>query len=361
MRGLQSLANLNATQILLKFLANPNVASKEAIIRRYDHEVQGGMVVKPLTGIHNHGPSDAAVLKPNVKENGRKRQGIVLSNGINPFYGEFDPFAMAVSAVDEAIRNAVAVGGDPDRLALLDNFCWGNPNLPDRLGGLVRAAKGCYEAARAFDVPFISGKDSLNNEYIGGDGQRTPIPGTLLISAIAIIPDIEQAVTMDAKNAGDFIYIVGETHNELGGSLLATYYNLMASTPPTLPPHALATARALYQAISHGLVRACHDLSEGGLAVAAAEMALAGGLGLSLDLACIPIANEVDQPLITLFSESNGRWLVEVLPENALAFEETMKACVVARCGEVTAEPCLKVGPIGVEVGQLDAAWRGKK
>jgi len=377
------LDHINPTAALLTLLADPNVASKEAIIRTYDHEVQGGTVVKPLTGIDNHGPSDAAVIKPVIWQSPLTRasspngspltpaplpmgeggggegnmKGIAISNGINPWYGLLDPYLMAVSVVDEAIRNAVAVGADPDQLALLDNFCWGNPNLPDRLGGLVRAAQGCYDAARAFDVPFISGKDSLNNEYVGQDGQRTPIPGTLLISAMAIVPDVRQAVTMDVKQAGNFIYIVGETGNHLGGSLLARHYDLAADLPPTLPHQALATARALHQAIQQGLVRACHDLSEGGLAVAAAEMALAGGLGMEIDLAYIPAVT--NHAMMTMFSESNGRWLVEVTSDNAITFETTMHGCVVARCGEVTAEAILKIDSIEVTVRELMSAWRG--
>ncbi len=354
--GLGGAGSIDATTALLTLLADPNVASKEAIIRTYDHEVQGGTVIKPLTGWQNHGPSDAAVIKPLGTHTA---QGVAISNGINPAYGLLDPYVMALSAVDEAVRNAVAVGGDPDHLALLDNFCWGNPNLPDRLGGLVRAAKGCYDAARAFDAPFISGKDSLNNEYVAEDGQRTPIPGTLLISAIAVVPDIQRVVTMDVKSAGNLIYLIGHTRRELGGALLSHHYDLAETTPPGLPEAPLTTARALHQAIHDGLVRACHDLSEGGLAVAAAEMALAGGLGLSLDLDAIPTAAGVDDPLITLFSESNGRWLVEIPPEKAAAFERTMMDAPVARCGEVTAEPWLKVGPLAVEISQLNVAWRG--
>jgi phosphoribosylformylglycinamidine synthase len=355
----QKVAGLEAidpTAALLALLADPNVASKEAIIRTYDHEVQGGTVVKPLVGIDNQGPSDAAVLKPGQSKGW---QGIAISNGINPRYGLIDPYAMALSAVDEAVRNAVAVGGDPDRLALLDNFCWGNPNLPDRLGGLVRAAKGCHDAARAFDAPFISGKDSLNNEYIDGSGQRLPIPGTLLISAVAIVPDIRYVVTMDAKAAGNLIYLIGETRAELGGSLLAEHYHLEGGAVPMLPPQALPTARALHWAMSQGRIRACHDLSEGGLAVVAAEMALAGGLGLDLDIAAIPGAPELDHPLLALFSESNGRWLVEVSPEDAAVFEEIMSGCRLARCGQVTAAPRLTLGPIELELGQIEAAWRG--
>jgi phosphoribosylformylglycinamidine synthase len=353
------LRGIDPNEALLALLAAPNVASKEAVIRTYDHEVQGGTVIKPLTGWDNHGPSDAAVLKPLGTKTAR---GVAISNGINPAYGRLDPYAMAVSAVDEAVRNAVAVGADPDRLALLDNFCWGNPNLPDRLGGLVRAAKGCYDAARAFDAPFISGKDSLNNEYVDASGQRTPIPGTLLVSAIAIVPEIQRVVTMDAKYAGSLLYLVGETGDELGGSLLAVHYDLPdCSPPPALPRQPLTTARALHQAIRRGLVQACHDLSEGGLAVAAAEMALAGGLGMILDLERVPLRPGLKSPhpALLLFSESNGRWLVEVLAKDATSFEEVMADCPAARCGVVTQEAVLRAGPLEVEVERLDRAWRG--
>ncbi len=313
-------------------------------------------MVKPLTGVKNHGPSDAAVIKPLETST---LKGIAVSNGINPALGELDPYRMALSVMDEAIRNAVAVGADPDQLAVLDNFCWGNPNLPDRLGSLVRAAQGCYDAARLFDVPFISGKDSLNNEYVGRDGQRTPIPGTLLISAIALVPDIRQAVTMDLKAAGNRLYLVGETGDELGGSLLAARFDIPASIVPGLAESALPTARALHRAITAGVVRACHDLSEGGLAVAAAEMALAGGLGLTIDPEAVPVTADIDHPLLTLFSESNSRWLVEVAPAQIDAFETALAGCVIAPIGRVTAEPVLKIGETEIAVAALEHAWRG--
>jgi phosphoribosylformylglycinamidine synthase len=347
---------IDMKEALLILLADPNVASKESIIRTYDHEVRGGTVVKPLTGVKNHGPGDASVIKPLGT---KTLKGIAVSNGINPALGELDPYRMALSVMDEAVRNAVAVGADPDQLAVLDNFCWGNPNLPDRLGSLVRAAQGCYDAARLFDVPFISGKDSLNNEYVGRDGRRTPIPGTLLISAIAIVPDIRQAVTMDLKAAGNRLYIVGETGDELGGALLTAYYNVPVSTVPGLAENALFTARSLHRAIRRGAVRACHDLSEGGLAVAAAEMALAGGLGLTLDLAAVPVTADLDHPLLTLFSESNTRWLVEVAPAQIDAFETALAGCVFASIGRVTAEPVLKIGAVEIPVEALEHAWRG--
>ena len=216
------------TQALLAMLAHPNVATTEEIVRTYDHEVRGGTIVRPFTGPQLDGPSDAAVLKPLGAW--RHKQAVAISAGINPLLGKRDPYAMAVSAVDEAVRNAVAVGADPDRIAILDNFCWGNPTLPDRLGSLVRTCQGCYDAAVAYGAPFISGKDSLNNEYNG-----TPIPGTLLISAIAIVPDMEACLTADLKRAGNKLYVLGETKPELGGSLLHELLGLPGGDPPTMP------------------------------------------------------------------------------------------------------------------------------
>src|SRR5205807_5743327 len=148
---------------LLALLAHPTIASKEEVLRRYDHEVQGATALKPLVGRAGNGPGDAAVLQPLLDED--STAGIVIFNGVNPLYGSIDPYHMAMNAVDEALRNLVAVGGDIEKAAILDNFCWGNPTDPLQLGMLVRAVKGCYDAALGFGTPFISGKDSLNNEY----------------------------------------------------------------------------------------------------------------------------------------------------------------------------------------------------
>ncbi|MEP7290547.1 MAG: AIR synthase related protein, partial [Chloroflexota bacterium] len=204
-------------EMLLKLLAHPDIRSKEAVIRRYDHEVQGGTAIKPLVGVHEAGHGDAAVLVPLDTQRSGEGRAVALSAGIAPRYGELDPYAMAWAAVDEAFRNLVAVGADPDQVALLDNFCWGSPYLPDRLGGLVRCAQGCYDAAIAYNAPFISGKDSLNNEYTDVDGTRHAIPGTLLISAVGIVPNVGKTVTSDLKQAGNHLYLVGETHDEFGG------------------------------------------------------------------------------------------------------------------------------------------------
>jgi phosphoribosylformylglycinamidine synthase II len=327
-------APADLTPILLQMLADPDVASKEPVIRRYDHEVQAATVVKPLVGVQADGPSDAAVLRP-LATGGYK--GLALGCGINPYYGQIDPYAMAWAVVDEAVRNVVAVGADPDHIALLDNFCWGSPSIPDRLGGLVRAAQGCHDAALAYGTPFVSGKDSLNNEYVDPQGVKRAIPPTLLISSLGVVPDVRQAVTMDLKAAGSIIYIVGETRAELGGSLYHRLHGGMGLSVPTPVPDAVETMRALHKAIRAGLARACHDLSEGGLAVAAAEMALAGRLGLEVDLANLPRTADVKTDDVALFSESSARFLVEVAPEDAAAFQKALAGRPVVQLGHVTA------------------------
>ncbi|HLY09693.1 MAG TPA: AIR synthase-related protein, partial [Planctomycetota bacterium] len=322
---------------LKKILASGNVCSKEWIIRQYDHEVQGGSVVKPLTGVANDGPSDAAVVRPVLSH----YKGIAIANGMNPRYGDYSAYDMAANAIDEAIRNVVAVGGDPERTAILDNFAWGSPENPENLGALVLAARACQDVAVAYGTPFISGKDSLNNEFRVGD-KKIVIPHSLLISAISIVEDVRRCVTMDAKQAGNLIYLVGITRHELGGSHYALVNGQAGGGVPRVDVAAgRQVFRAVSSAIREGLLRSCHDLSEGGLAVAAAEMAFAGGLGLRLDVA--NTAPEDLPPVVALFSESASRFLVEVTPANRKAFEAVMDRGPVfaAEIGKVVADPTL--------------------
>ncbi|MBN1639815.1 MAG: phosphoribosylformylglycinamidine synthase subunit PurL [Anaerolineae bacterium] len=357
----------DAQTALMRLLGMPNIASKEAVIRRYDHEVQGGTIVKPLTGAHNDGPSDATVLRPLDPQLARGTtgyRGIALACGINPRYGMIDPYAMAWACVDEAMRNLVAVGADPDGVALLDNFCWGNPNLPDRLGGLVRAAQGCHDAALAYGAPFVSGKDSLNNEYVDPQGVKTPIPPTLLISALGFVPDVRRAVTMDIKAPEDRIYLVGQTCAELGGSALYALSGALGGDAPAPQPGSIQTMRALHCAIRAGLVRACHDCSEGGIGVAAAEMAFAGEVGMTLRLAAAPRAAEVVDDHTVLYSETSGRFLVEVSEANAAAFERAMAGRPCADVGRTGGAALRVIGLTGREIVCADlcvlgAAWQG--
>ncbi len=416
-------------------------------MRRYDHEVQGATVLKPLVGLAGNGPGDAAILQPILSDVGTRfiasasRAGIILSNGINPLYGQFDPYWMAMNAVDEALRNLTAVGGDIEHTAILDNFCWGNPTDPAQLGMLVRAVKGCHDAATGFGVPFISGKDSLNNEY-RANGQRLPVIPTLLISALGVIDDAAQSVDMSLKQPGNLLYLIGQTRNELAGShyleitltesraragasltagasptganftndyqgggkprpypvrrsvlpvalspaIVAGYGRGQAppwlgepeATIPgtTVPRVDVATARntmnAVGKAIRSGLVLSCHDLSEGGLAVAAAEMALAGLLGLSIDIEQIPLETleypDELQATILLFSESASRFLLEVTPQQQEAFEAHMQAHHVhdiACLGNVTEHGRFQVCQgnrllIDLTVDELQTAWKGE-
>ncbi|MSR62690.1 MAG: phosphoribosylformylglycinamidine synthase subunit PurL [Planctomycetes bacterium] len=331
---------------LLALLALPEVASKEWIVRQYDHEVQGNSVVKSLVGVHGDAPSDAAVLQPLASS----RMGVAIACGANPRFGVLDPYAMALAVIDEALRNAVAVGADPARVAILDNFSWGNCDKPDRLGSLVLASQGCYDAAKAFGTPFVSGKDSLNNEYRVGD-ETLSIPPTLLITALGIVPDVARCVSMDAKRAGNRVYVVGATRPELGGSLL---HELEGRRGGRVPRVELARAprlfAALHAAVRAGCVASCHDLSEGGLALAAAEMAFGGELGLALDLAQLPVEGALAGADTTgeadtwrLFAESCSRFLVEVTAERAPEFERLLAGLPCAALGEVRAEPVLSV------------------
>jgi len=318
------------TVYLLKLLSRYDICSKEWVIRQYDHEVQGGSVLKPLVGVCNDGPSDASVVRPLFGS----WRGIVVSNGINFRYGFIDPYWMAASCIDEALRQVIAVGGSLKEVAILDNFCWGNPDKPDRLGGLVRASLGCYDIAKGFGVPFISGKDSLNNEY-KVKNKSMAIPGTLLISALAVIEDVNKTVSMYGKEEGDLIYIVGQTYPELGGShYFALFDSIGNNSPKVFPEKAKATFAALSKAVSLGLVRAMHDCSEGGLGVCAAEMAFSGNLGMDIFLSEVPFRDNAGLRTekvkawrndFILFSESNSRFVVEVKKNKQKEFEQVLK------------------------------------
>jgi phosphoribosylformylglycinamidine synthase II len=345
---------------LKKILGSWNVCSKEWVIRQYDHEVQGGSILKPLSGINNDGPSDAAIVRPLLNSD----MGVIISNGINPKYGDIDPYWMAASAVDEALRQIIAVGGSLKRVALLDNFSWGNPEKPDRLGGLVRAAQGCADTALAYGAPFISGKDSLYNEYETGK-ESICIPPTLLISAMAVMEDVSKTVSMDCKKEGDLIYIVGATCDELGGS---HYYGLHGAVgnkvPRVNPEKGKKLMEALSAATAKGLVKACHDLSEGGIGVAAAETAFAGGLGMTLQLDKVPLGGAVTRNDTILFSESNSRFLVEVAPEDKERFEQALKGVTFAAVGEVNKSDKLDIYGlngkkiVSAPLAELKEAWQ---
>lgn len=352
---------LSPQDSLVKILSSYSVCSKEWVIRQYDHEVQSGSAVKPLVGVSNDGPSDAAVVMPVLGS----FAAVAVGNGINPRYGDLDPYWMAAAAIDEAVRNVVAVGADPSRTAILDNFCWGNVNDPAVLGSLVRAAEACRDVAIAFGTPFISGKDSLNNTYAGKHGERLDIPHTLLVSALGHVADARQCVTMDLKEPGNDMYVVGTTRDEMGGS----HHNLVNGHSGGAVPRvdlqlAPKVFAAVHAAIRGGLVRACHDLSEGGFAVALAEMGFAGGIGADITgLAKLPGAESLSDE-VRLFSESTTRFLIEAKPEHAPELAKRFAGLPLAKIGVTSKEPRLRVAGadgewlLWVKLADLKEAWQ---
>ncbi|MBU5637240.1 phosphoribosylformylglycinamidine synthase subunit PurS [Geomonas sp. Red69] len=350
-------------------LSSLNICSKESVVRRYDHEVQGGSVVKPFTGVDNDGPSDAAVVRPILDS----FEGVVVGHGICPRYSDIDAYDMAANAIDEGLRNYVAVGGSLDLVAGLDNFCWCDPVLSERtpdgpykMAQLVRANKALYDYCTVFSMPLISGKDSMKNDFYDGT-TKISIPPTLLFSVIGKMEDARLAVTMDVKRAGDQVYLLGATANELGASEYLAQKGFVGNNVPKVDAQAaLAGYRAYGAALKAGLVASCHDLSDGGLAVAAAESAFAGGFGMELDLAQVPFKGDAAEKsdIALLFSESASRLLVTVRAEKAAEFEKAMAGTPCARIGAVTAEPVLKVKGLSGSVvvnaqnAELKAAWQ---
>ena len=357
---------------LVKLLAHPNIASKHWIIRQYDHEVQGATVVKPLVGPAGAGPSDGAVITPVLGSS----RGLAVACGLATGLRD-DPYLMTLAAIDECVRNLVCVGADPARVALLDNFCWPGCQEPQRLAGLVRAAEACYDGALAYRAPFISGKDSLNNQFTDEQGRTTEIPPTLLVSGIGIVPEIDRCLTMDAKRPGNLLVAVGPP---LRGALGGSHFDWMfADTDETSRAPAVdlragpAVARAVHGLIEQGLVRSAHDVSDGGLLVAAAEMAFAGGLGLELSWRDIPWSDAADQSAAAcLFSEEPSRYLLEVAPEHAQKLEGVMTQllgamgkrslpvsfAIIGRFND-SARLRLRDGDLDVAIETLHDAWRG--
>ena len=284
-----ALEGIDPAGLLLDLLSHPNVCSREPIVRTYDHEVRGGTVVRPLVGPGADGHGDAAVLKP--LGTWSHDMAVALSVGIAPRLTALDPWAMALTAVDEAFRNLVAVGADPDRVALLDNFCWGDPTIADRLGSLVRAVQGCVEGSRRYRAPFVSGKDSLYNEF-----EQKAVGGTLLISAVGVVRDLHRATTSALTGAGHDLWLVGRGSHHLGGSVVAEMLDLGDTRVPGPVCDPLPRYRAVHRLIAEGRVTAAHDVSDGGVATALAEMAIGGRLGLraAIPWDFQPLANATD-------------------------------------------------------------------
>jgi len=355
------------TPTLLKIMGRYNVCSKERLIRQYDHEVQGGSVVKPLVGAQNDGPGDAAVLRPLLD----RYRGIAVGCGIVPRYSEIDTYWMMAACIDEAVRNIVSVGADPDRMAGLDNFCWcdtvQSEKTPDgqyKLAQLVRANEALFDLTTAYRIPCISGKDSMKNDYHIGD-TKISIPPTVLFSAVGIVPDVRLAVTPDFKNPGDLVFVLGVTRDETGGSEYFASRDFIGNNVPKVsePEKAITMYRAVHSAMRAGLVASCHDLSDGGLGVALAESAFSGGLGAKIGLDDL-VLEGVNRDDVALFSESLCRLLVTVRPDQRSAFEKVIRGFPLACVGEVTHDQVLKVTGlsgllvIDADIRALKKAWQ---
>jgi len=355
--SLTSEADLDAT--LLAMLGRLNLCSGETKARHYDHEVKALSVVKPLIGTDNDVPSDATVF---LARHGSLR-GFVLSEGVNPFYSDIDTRAMAMSVVDEAVRRQLCAGADPERIALLDNFCWPDPvqseTTPDgtyKLAQLVRACRGLYEACRAYGAPLISGKDSMKNESTMG-GVKISVPPTLLVSAMGQIDDVRSAVTLEPQQAGDVVFLVGTTRDECGGSEYFRYIGerdgadcplgqprpfVGRNVPEVDTAETLPLYRAIGQAQREGIVQSATTPAKGGLGPALARSVMAAGLGLDLDLGSCPDIADL-RPDTALFSESNGRFLVTSRPEDADRFEKLFDGLACRRIGTVVEQARLRV------------------
>jgi phosphoribosylformylglycinamidine synthase len=352
-------------ETLLKILARPNIGSIAFVSSQYDHEVQGNSVTKPLQG-RGRVNADAGVIRPLPHSS----KGVVLSHGYLPWYSDIDTYAMAAASIDTAVRNAVAAGADLDHLAILDNFCWSSSNTPERLYELKRAAEAVYDVAVAYGTPYISGKDSMFNDFRGytakGEKIHIAAPPTLLISAIGVVPDVACAMTLDFKREGDSVYVIGETDDELGAS---EYFAMLSEkgkkawtgtrVPRVDTKKNLRAYEAFSKALHSGIVVSALSVGRGGLAAALAKSAIGGAIGAEINLKKLPGSAKKDDAI--LYSESQGRLLVSVRKGDEAAFEKCMKAVPHARIGEVCGVKLsigLSKGGISVPLKLLTAAYR---
>jgi len=315
-------------KIFEKVLRHPSVSSKENIVRQYDHEVQGGVSLKPYEGNFQDIPQDGFVIRPLLKS----FKGIAVGLGINPFYTELDPFSMALSCCEEAVRNVISIGGDIEGAAFLDNFCWGNVKDEKILGSLVESSRGCYKAGKMLKIPFVSGKDSLNNFYIYRNREFN-IPGTLLISCVSRVKDVRKIKGVGFKRQGSFIYLIGDTYNELGGSIFNKVRGRKAGIVPTLREMSYKILKRVSSLTKKDMVFSMHDLSEGGLFVSLVEMSFSGK-GAEIDLNRIRLKDGGDK-FVKLFSESNSRFLLEIDKKKEKEF--------LKFTGNI---PCFKIGKV---------------
>lgn len=363
----------DVSSLILDMLGRPNICSKEWVCRQYDHEVQGTSVIKPLVGAGRDVPSDAAVIRPVLDS----EKGLVFSQALIPMYSAIDAYHMTACTIDEAVRRAIAVGGDPDHLGGVDNFCWPsiqydavkNPDGKHKAAQLVRSCKALKAMCMAYGIPLLSGKDSM---YVDGhlpgrygESHKVSALETLQFSVSGVIDDVGQCLTMDAKAPGDRVYVVGITKNELGGSEYFEHLGYVGLTVPTVDPDGFISCyRAMAEAVRKGLLASCHGIYRGGLAVHLGLVAMGGELGLTVDLNRVPSAG-VDRDDTLLFSESAGRFIVSVAPDHQEAFESLIDGLPAACVGRVTETPNLKItgihgkGLANLTVERMKTAWKG--
>jgi phosphoribosylformylglycinamidine synthase len=310
-------------------------------------------VVKPLVGRHG-APGDAAVIQPVAGSS----QGVAIGNGLATGLAS-DPYWMGLAAIDECVRNLVCVGTDPSRIAILDNFCWPSCRDPRNMGSLVRAAEACLDGALAYGTPFISGKDSLNNQFTTEDGRTIQIPPTLLISGVGIVPNVDRCVTMDAKRAGNALLLVGRTHGRMGGShrlMIGSLDGCDTTLPQVDLKEGPIVARAVAACIREGLVCSAHDCSEGGVLVAAAEMAFGGDLGVKIDLQAMPCTGLLS-PHARAFAEDPSRYLLEVSDTNLARVRSMLGSLPNAVLGRFDDSGHVSVAGESMSIKELREAW----
>jgi phosphoribosylformylglycinamidine synthase len=362
----------NFNQLLLDMLARPNIASKEWITRQYDHEVQGTSVIKPLVGAERDMNSDASVIRPVLSS----QQGLAFSQALLPFFSAIDAYHMTTCTIDEAVRRLVAVGAGLDHIGGVDNFCWPsiqydpakNPDGKFKAAQLVRSCQALRDMCLAYEIPLLSGKDSMyvDGHLTGRYGETHKVSAleTLQFSASGIITAIDRCITMEAKIPGDRVYVIGTTRDELGGSEYYEHLGYIGCQVPRVdPPAFLALYRALALAIEKELVASAHGIYRGGLGVHLAMVAMGGKLGLDIHLDALPIeACDRDDGL--LFSESAGRFIVSVSPENSAAFEAIFVDRPCACVGSVTESDSLLISGIhkqtivNISMSELKQAWK---
>jgi phosphoribosylformylglycinamidine synthase len=361
-------------ELLLDILSRPNIASKEWIVRQYDHEVQGGSVIKPLVGQESDVVSDAVVLRPILES----YRGLAATQALNPTYSEIDAYHMVACTIDEAVRRLVAVGAGLDHIGGVDNFCWpsvqfdphGNPDGRFKAAQLVRANWALRDFCLAYGIPLLSGKDSM---YIDGNlrgryGETHKVSGlpTLQFTANGVIDDVRKCVTMDAKIPGDLVYVLGQTRNELGGSEYYARFGYSGLNVPHVNAEGfILVYRALSKAVDEEIIASAHGIYRGGLGVHAALVAMAGCLGLNMDLSKVPVSETLSNDRI-LYSESSGRFIVTIAPENKESFQSAMEGLCYSLVGVVTEDKRLivtgKEGStiIDLEIVTLKKSWKEK-